>query len=386
MSGMGRYLSPTIFTANFSRPGKLTDKSYSLSNAKQIGFREKWLQDAIMDDPQIVLAPCREAGLISDEDGTWLPWAREVAVPDVGSIDVLLISSEGRVAIVETKLAYNQEARRKVVAQVLEYAINLNSIIQLPPTPTIDGHKAFVDPEIVRNGLQEGDYLLIIAGDQLDSRAVKLSEAALGKHLLRAWDLALVEVAVFEHQSESGEKSHLLVPHIRGTIVPERRQVVTIKLQGDRTSLEVSPATPVETGWDEERFFAKARGVYPPLQHFAEELRRLADEQPGVSLSFGRGKTASVTLLKEGNGILTFQIDGSGVLSFNPPAFPRALGQEQGSYYMMRLETLFPGMNKEFPYIKLQPKTAGGGLAAMLALLREVLTHTSTQTSERAAS
>ena len=100
MSGMGRYLSPALYTANFSHPGKLTEKSYSLTTADQIGFKERWLQDAIMNDPEIVLAPCREAGLISDEDGLWLPWAKEVTVPDVGSIDVLLISSEGRVGIV----------------------------------------------------------------------------------------------------------------------------------------------------------------------------------------------------------------------------------------------------------------------------------------------
>jgi hypothetical protein len=167
MSARERYLSPALFTANFSHPGKLTEKSCSLTTAREIGFKEKWLQDAIMNDPEIVLAPCREAGLISEEDGLWLPWASEVTVPDVGSIDVLLISSEGRVGIVETKLAYNQEARRKVVAQVLEYAISLNSITELPRIPTKDGHSV-VDRDFVRNRLQEGDYLIVIAGDQLD--------------------------------------------------------------------------------------------------------------------------------------------------------------------------------------------------------------------------
>lgn len=360
MSATGRYLSPVLCEANFSNPAQLTAKSYSLSNAKQVGFKEEWLQDAIINDPEIVLAPCREAGLISDEDGQWLPWAKEVTVPNAGSIDILLISSSGRVGIVETKLAYNPEARRKVVAQVLEYAINLNSI-ELPAIPKTDGGRSFVDPEDIRNGLQEGNYLLIIAGDQLDARAVKLSEAALGKHMLRPWALALVEVAVFEHQSESGEKSHLLVPHIRGTIVPERRQVVTIKFQGDRTSLEVSPATPVGTGWDEDGFFARAQSVDEPLRQFVEELRHLRDENSDqISLAFGHGATPSVTLRKGGHGILTFQIDRTGSLTFNPPAFQRALGEEQGAYYKRKLESLFPGMNKEFPYIKLQPKTAGG--------------------------
>jgi hypothetical protein len=366
-----------LFTANFSHPGKLTEKSYSITTAREIGFKEKWLQDAIMNDPEIVLAPCREAGLISEEDGLWLPWASEVTVPDVGSIDVLLISSEGRVGIVETKLAYNHEARRKVVAQVLEYAIHLNSITELPNIPTTDGGNSFVDREVVRNGLQEGDYLLVIAGDQLDSRAIRLSEAALGKHSLRAWALALVEVAVFEQQTDSGQKAYLLVPHIRGTIVPEHRQVVTIQIQGDKTRVDVTPATPAATGekWDEKRFLAKAEGVAEPLRQFVNDLRRLRDDLSEVTLAFGRGAAPTLTLRKEGQGILTFNLDGSGSLNFNKPAFSRVLGQEWGEYYRRNLEALFPEeMEKDWPTVKLRPKTADRDLVALSALLQEVLT------------
>jgi len=47
-------------------------------------------------------------------------WAREFRV-GVGLIDVLLLSSQGRVAIVETKLASNPELRRQVLAQALDY-------------------------------------------------------------------------------------------------------------------------------------------------------------------------------------------------------------------------------------------------------------------------
>jgi hypothetical protein len=329
-----------------------------------------------MNDPEIVLAPCREAGLISEEDGLWLPWASEVTVPDVGSIDVLLISSEGRVGIVETKLAYNHEARRKVVAQVLEYAINLNSITELP-IPTTDGGNSFVDREVVRNGLQEGDYLLVIAGDQLDSRAIKLSEAALGKHSLRAWALALVEVAVFEQQTDSGQKAYLLVPHIRGTIVPVHRQVVTIQIQGDKTRVDVTPATPAATGekWDEERIFAKAEKLAEPLRQFANDLRRLRDDLPNVTLAPGRGASPTLTLRKGEQGILTFYLNGSGSLGFNKHVFSSVLGEEWGEYYRRKLEVLFPEeMGKDNPYVKLHPKTADRDLVALSALLQKVLT------------
>jgi hypothetical protein len=46
---------------------------------------------------------------------------REVSVPP-GSIDLLLIDTEGVLTIVETKMARNPESRRQVMGQILEYA------------------------------------------------------------------------------------------------------------------------------------------------------------------------------------------------------------------------------------------------------------------------
>jgi hypothetical protein len=195
------------------------------------------------------------------------------------------------------------------------------------------------------------------------------------------WALALVEVAVFEQNSTSGEKLHLLVPHIRGTVVPVQRQVVKIEIKGDPTKIDVTASAPVETGWSEERFFAKAKAIDQTLRHFAEELRELCDEyRDELSLSFGRGVTPSVTLLRGGHGILTFQIDGSGSLTFNPPRFSDALGEQQGSYYFKNLETLFPqAIKKNWASVKLHRETAKRDLDAVLGLLREVLTNASTQ-------
>src|SRR5258708_8000931 len=164
MQGTERYLSRDLFTADFAHPETVARKSYTLTTARQVGFKEKWLQEAVKSNPQIVLAPCREAGLLR-EDELWSFWEKEVTVPDVGSIDVLLISSSGRIGVVETKLAYNPDARRKVVAQILEYAINLSSISELPAIPA--ELTPYIDEQDARDGMQKGDYLLIIAGDRL---------------------------------------------------------------------------------------------------------------------------------------------------------------------------------------------------------------------------
>jgi hypothetical protein len=68
---------------------------------------EQWFRDTIFRDPALVTDACRAARLTNE---IWRGWATEFAVSNadgdtIGSIDVLLISSSGRVGIVETKLA-----------------------------------------------------------------------------------------------------------------------------------------------------------------------------------------------------------------------------------------------------------------------------------------
>jgi hypothetical protein len=378
MSVDERYLSPVIFMTDFSDAATAESHRFTTAKeatAKEAKFKENWLQDAIAKNPELVLAACRVSGLITDE--RWRFWAKEVSAGDAGSIDLLLISESGRVGIVETKLSYNRGARREVVAQILEYAISLSSVSHLPPIPIIDG-RPFAYEEDMRYSLQKGDYLLIVAGDRLDFRAVKLSEALLGKHLLRAWDLALVEIAVFEPLAESGQKAHLLVPHIRGTIVPVSRQIVTIDIKGDRTRIEATPGTPaaIGEGWDEGKFFKEVQpSTAPsPLRKFAEELRRLPQEYPNVSLAFGRGKEATLTLRKEGKGIVSLYMN-SNSLTFNKPSFSQALGEQWGDYYERKLEVLFPEeMNKkDWVIIKLRPNSAQRDLGELLAILTDLL-------------
>src|SRR5688572_11763865 len=95
--------------------------AYERCSARDLGLAESWLRDAIFHAPELVIGPCRAAGLTDDE---WYPWQREYRV-EVGRIDVLLLSSQGRVAVVETKLAANPDLRRRVLAQALDYLTHL---------------------------------------------------------------------------------------------------------------------------------------------------------------------------------------------------------------------------------------------------------------------
>ncbi len=66
-------------------------------------------------NPEVVITACRSGGVVSEAE-QWYPWAKEFALADTGYIDVLLLSSLGRICVVETKLSFHPERRREVVA------------------------------------------------------------------------------------------------------------------------------------------------------------------------------------------------------------------------------------------------------------------------------
>jgi hypothetical protein len=340
-----------------------------------IGFKEGWLQNAIASNPELVIAPCRQAGLT---DERWVCWAREVQIRSAGSVDVLLLSESGRIGIVETKLAYNPEARRAVVAQALEYAISLPLVDKsdLPEIPKTDGAVALIDWEDVQEKLQEP--LVIIAGDQLDPRVIKLSNAILGKHVIHGWELALVEVAVYE-KGIDGKKEHLVAPHLSGAVKVEQRQVLKVVIDEKRTQVEVETAglaTENRQKWDEERFFSVAVGSAIPIRNFANNLRELQNRfSPDVSFDFGTSKDGAVVLKRRGKAILEFRLDGR--ISFRPDRFVDALGQDCGLDYRSKLDALFPvEMQQTIPVIR---TFSSQSTDQLLNILCEVLTRTGSE-------
>ena len=87
----------------------------SLSN-NGATFNEAWLQRLIHDHPECL--PVAEIEPAFDE---LVPVCMEMPTMH-GPMDSLLMTTEGDLVLVEVKLWRNPEARRKVVAQGLDYA------------------------------------------------------------------------------------------------------------------------------------------------------------------------------------------------------------------------------------------------------------------------
>lgn len=199
-------------------------------DARVASLKESWFRDAIFNNPELVIAPCRASGQVDDREA-WIPWRTEHNFGS-GPIDVLLVSSYGRIGIVETKLSYNPQKRREVVAQIIDYALSLQgeefAELALPPLPQ---HEAAPDIDDLRDSIESGRFLLVVAGDSLDPRALRLSQAVLGRNMTSEWDLAMIDLNVFE--SKDDPDGLLVVPELLGIVQADIRNVVRVTVEGD---------------------------------------------------------------------------------------------------------------------------------------------------------
>ena len=121
---------------------------------------------------------------------------------EAGPADILYITENGQLVVVETKLWRNPEARRVVVAQILDYAKQLtkwsySDLAKLTAMTTKQGPSYLLDcvrkvnPNIdeadfvdsVTNSLKSGDFLLLIVGDGIRTGTCLLYTSIKSLHL-----------------------------------------------------------------------------------------------------------------------------------------------------------------------------------------------------------
>lgn len=288
--------------------------------AKGLGLQESWFRDAIFAEPELVIGPCRTAGRV-DADETWLPWRIEVNF-GAGPIDVLLVSSHGRIGIVETKLSYNPQKRREVVAQVLDYALSLQESDRedLPDLP--NSPDAPLEEDLAEC-LRSGRFLLIIAGDALDPRALRLSQSMLGRHLTSEWDLAMVDLNVYRRRHDDDDL--IVVPELLGTLQTELRQVVRVVVEGesvrarvvvDKVVRDESRATPGTVATSVDEFLLEVQRQVPAQFEMArlivDHMQQTATMSGGV-VTFGLRATSANLYYASSNGprrFLSLRTDG----------------------------------------------------------------------------
>jgi len=195
---------------HIARNGGMTPlERVPLSGGADGQYSEAWLQQLLFEYPESL--PMRE---IDPHAGVLIPVCMELQT-GAGPADILYVTRTGQIVLVETKLWRNSEARRTVVAQILDYAKELSgwsyedlSREAAQASKSGPGHlleaaraihpdldeAAFVDG--INRSLAVGDFVLVIAGDGIRSGAQALV-SFLERYGHLRFQLALIEVATY---------------------------------------------------------------------------------------------------------------------------------------------------------------------------------------------
>ncbi|WP_428101280.1 hypothetical protein [Candidatus Rariloculus sp.] len=259
---------------------------------------EKWLQELIDEAPNVLPVSQVYARVAGDLHSM----GREIATAGGGSIDNLLISGSGHLIVVETKLWRNHQARREVVAQIIEYAQDVRDWdYEKVEKLWCDRHgqgqtlhaaiAADVDEaewvDRVNNQVAAGEIILLIVGDGIDSRAENLAETVGGRPDMM-FRLALVELRVY---SADGRK-YLIIPSTMARTAEIQRATVRVifdsnhrpdvRVEAPRPDAEGRAASGNRVSLDATQFLSqleehKNGGI--DSVRVVEELLRLLDRQ-----------------------------------------------------------------------------------------------------------
>ena len=250
---------------------------------------EGWLQRQLFEHPLLIpvdeLEPAFE-GLI--------PVAMELPT-ECGPLDVAYINSDGLMTLVETKLWRNPQARREVVAQVVDYARCMASWSYMDlveamkaatgsraKDPLVDLVSAQdeIEPaqfmDRVSRNLRLGRFLLLVIGDGISEGVEELADFIQQAPQI-GFTMGLVEMGLF---SPSGRPDDELFvqPRVLARTVELTRTVVEIRYTGAQPDVTVSiPATGAggkgpRKSISEDVFFEELAGIDPSVKDFVQQL------------------------------------------------------------------------------------------------------------------
>jgi hypothetical protein len=201
-------------------------------------YNEEWLQKLIDRHPEMLPIADVEPSL----QGA-VSVCRELSV-DSGFIDNLLITPSGGIVVIETKLWRNPEARRAVVAQILDYASDLAGLDyeifqqkigqargelafslfkKIGEASNSLSEARFVDA--VSRNLRLGRMLLLVVGDGIREGVSRLSDY-LQRHVGLHFTLGLVELALWRNASDG---TVFVQPRVVAQTVQIERAVIRVE-------------------------------------------------------------------------------------------------------------------------------------------------------------
>jgi hypothetical protein len=208
----------TLFLAGFedgSAAERLRRLHFSKIASEATPYDEAWLQRLIMRHPSLL-----PVDQIEPAFNTLVPICIELPM-QAGYLDNLLVTPAGDLALVECKLWRNPEARREVIAQIIDYAKEISTWSYEALQEAISRTKSLDDPnskatrrlydlvaanneidealfhDAISRNLKRGRFLLLIIGDGIREGVESMAEF-LQQHAGFHFTLAFVELALFK--------------------------------------------------------------------------------------------------------------------------------------------------------------------------------------------
>ncbi len=227
------------------------------------------------------------------------PLARELPVGG-GFLDLIFMNGEGYLTLVETKLWRNPEARRTVVAQIIDYASHLSTwtydalrqavlscrhndagtssdpLVDLASDGDDDvDEREFVDR--MNRNLRLGRFVLLIVGDGIHEGVEQMADF-LNQTPQLQFTLGLVEMGLYALDDKAHPADFFVQPRIVARTREVTRAVVEIKTTVQPDAIHVSvPPTPT-----------KAQGERRPITERAF-LDQLSESSSPEVVTFAQG-------------------------------------------------------------------------------------------------
>lgn len=274
---------------------------------------ERWLQDLIHRNPD-----CLPIDEIEPALGGFVSICKELPTLR-GSVDNLLMTPIGDIALVEAKLFRNPEARRQVLAQALDYATCLfgmtyceferavlsglhapkakpSSLYSALPEGDKPDEHVFIDA--VAGNLRRGRAIILVVGDGIRSEAADLLNG-LHIHARFGFTFALVELNIF--RMPAPDDRLLVRPRTLARTVIVQRTIVETNGTGVVTTRTDEPVVPATLGsqsyWEAlETQVPSSRAALERLLRAAEPLGVYPDFLRSMNLRWDRPGANAVNL------------------------------------------------------------------------------------------
>ncbi len=297
----------TILMADFESGSSaeiLKRLHFTKSAPDKTRYDEEWLQHFIMRHPSVL-----PVDQIEPVFTPLVPICTELPMNNK-SLDNLLVTPSGDLALIECKLWRNPQARREVIAQIIDYAKEMSTwsyeqlqeAISLTKPLEGQGEAAtrnlydLVSPDhqidevsfhdAVSRNLKRGRFLLLIIGDGIREGIEGMADF-LQQHAGFHFTLGFVELALFE----MSDKRYLVQPRVIARTTNINRGIVTLEDGGWIKIMPPSTGSPLpngsrQTSITQERYFEQIEmrmpGISARLNVFLEDLAPY-----GVSPDFG---------------------------------------------------------------------------------------------------